>query len=171
MCVCVCVCVCIMHALSIRYVCWQSSVSSMEATEHVFPLWLLQMLTYWSTLPYIPFQTLVIILIHVPTLASKPRIILTTIRQFTTALVLQKKNYPPGVSARESVGGAIVPVYLELLHSIHTLQGSKTSQRDFRGARHKLQEVGPIRLIKGTQSTPEPNNLQGESKKKEREGG
>ena len=48
---------------------------------------------------------------------------------------------------------------LELLDSIHALEGSKTLQRDLGRPCHKLQELGPVRLVKGAQRPPEPLDL------------
>lgn len=59
----------------------------------------------------------------------------------------------------QSVCGSIVAMNLELLDTIHTLQGSKTLERNLRSTRDELQEFGSVSLIERTQCPPEPLNL------------
>ena len=65
------------------------------------------------------------------------------------------------MGSRQSVSGAVISVDLELLHSVHPLQCSKALQRDLGRASHKLEEPGPVCLVKRAQSSPKPLDLQG----------
>ena len=65
----------------------------------------------------------------------------------------------PGMCRWKSVCGAIISVNLELLGTIHALKMGKALQRNFRGARDKLQEASSVRLVKGSEGPPEPVDL------------
>jgi len=52
------------------------------------------------------------------------------------------------VSGRQTICRTIVPVNLELLHPIHTLQRGKPLQRHFGRSRDELQKLRSISLIK-----------------------
>lgn len=65
----------------------------------------------------------------------------------------------PGMSRWQAVSGAIVTVDLELLDAVHPLQSSKALERNLGRAGDKLQELGPVRLVKGPQGPPEPLDL------------
>lgn len=49
---------------------------------------------------------------------------------------------------------------LKLLNSIHTFEGSKALQGYLGSTRDKLEELGTVSLVKRTQCSPEPLNLQ-----------
>lgn len=69
---------------------------------------------------------------------------------------LSPQDLLPCMCHWQSVSGSVVSVNLEFLVSIHPLQISKALQRNFGRSGHKLQELGSVFLIKGTQGTPEP---------------
>ncbi len=54
----------------------------------------------------------------------------------------------PGMSRWQAVSGAIVTVDLELLDAVHALQSSKTLEGNLGRAGDKLQEFGPVCLVK-----------------------
>lgn len=49
---------------------------------------------------------------------------------------------------------------LKLLNSIHAFEGSKALQGYLGSTRDKLEELGTVSLVKRTQCSPEPLNLQ-----------
>ena len=51
------------------------------------------------------------------------------------------------MSRGQTISGTVVTVDLEFLDAIHALQVSKALQRHLGCARHKLQEVGSLRLV------------------------
>lgn len=65
----------------------------------------------------------------------------------------------PGVGRWQPVSRSIIPVDLELLHPIHALECTEALQRNLRRSSDKLQELGTVGLVKGTQCSPEPLNL------------
>ena len=48
---------------------------------------------------------------------------------------------------------------LELLDAVHALQGREALQGHLGGTGNKLEELGPVRLVEGTQGSPEPLDL------------
>lgn len=65
----------------------------------------------------------------------------------------------PCVSTWKTIGGPIIPMNLELLYTIHSLQSSETLKRHFGSSSDKLQKLGPLSLVKRPQSSPKPLNL------------
>ena len=65
----------------------------------------------------------------------------------------------PGMGTGQPVCRAVVPVDLEFLGAVHTLQVSETLQRHLGCARHKLYEPSPVSLVKRPQCSPEPLDL------------
>lgn len=63
------------------------------------------------------------------------------------------------MSRWQAVSGAIVTVDLELLDAVHALKSSETLKGNLGCASDKLQELGPVCLVKGAQGPPEPLNL------------
>lgn len=60
---------------------------------------------------------------------------------------------------RQSIGGPIVSVNLELLRAVHPLEGGEALQRNLAGPRHELNQLGPFCLVEGSEGAPEPLNL------------
>ena len=65
------------------------------------------------------------------------------------------------MGARQSRCGPIIAMYLELLHTSHALQCCEPLQWYLGGTCGKLKEFCTMCLVKGTQCTPEPLDLQG----------
>jgi len=66
----------------------------------------------------------------------------------------------PSVCRGQSISRPVVPVDLELLNSVHSFESSEALQGHLGSSGHELQELGSIRLVEGTQGSPEPLDLQ-----------
>ena len=64
------------------------------------------------------------------------------------------------VRRRQPVSRAVVAVDLKLLRPVHPLKGREALKRHLGRPSHKLHEFGLIRLVKRTQGSPEPDDLQ-----------
>ena len=72
---------------------------------------------------------------------------------------ISREGHSPGMSTREPLCGAVISVDLEFLSAIHAFQEGKALERHLGGARHKLQEAGPVCLVKGAKGSPKPLDL------------
>merc|ERR1719268_19040 len=93
------------------------------------------------------------------------RALLNSLQQVGAQLVIglvgrQVQLIEASVSSGKSISRPIVPVDLELLCAVHSLEGTKALQWDFAGPCDKLKELGSVSLVKASQSSPEPNYLE-----------
>ena len=61
--------------------------------------------------------------------------------------------------ARQTVLATIIPMDIELGEAVHALELLEPVKRHFRSTGNKLQQLGTLFLIKGSNRTPEPLNF------------
>lgn len=65
-------------------------------------------------------------------------------------MLQQMRVHLPCMCGGQAVSGTIIPVDLELLDTVHSLQSSEALQWHFGCACNKLQEFGPVSLVEGS---------------------
>ena len=69
---------------------------------------------------------------------------------------IEELTVEAGVRARQSLFVAIVTMDIEAANTVHTLQLLESVERNFRSTGDKLEQLGPLLLVEGPNSTPKP---------------